>query len=94
MQRKRVMVWYQTKFDEASLTGDRAVIESISRTPIKVIFENNAVKRAMLNGDPRFSKPWHELAYIVDVSVQTVGGVAKLYTVLNYYEEDTFDPEQ
>ena len=94
VQRKRVMVWYQTKFDEASLTGDRAVIESISRTPIKVIFENNAVKRAMLNGDPRFSKPWHELAYIVDVSVQTVGGVAKLYTVLNYYEEDTFDPEQ
>ena len=94
IQRKRIMVWYQTKFDDASLTGDRAVIESISRTPIKVIFENNAVKRAMLAGDSRFAKPWHELAYIVDVGVQTVGGVPKLYTILNYYEEDTFDAEQ
>ena len=94
VQRKRVMVWYQTKFDDASLTGDRAVIESIARGPIKVIFENTAVKRAMLMGDPRFSKPWHELAYIDDVSVQTVAGVPKLYTVLNYYEDDTFDSEQ
>jgi hypothetical protein len=94
VQRKRVMVWYQTKFDDQSPTGDRAVVESITKTPVKVIFENNAVKKAMLAGDPRFAKPWHELAYIVDVRIQTVQGVPKVYTIINYYDEDTFDPSE
>jgi hypothetical protein len=94
IQRKRVMVWYQTKFDEQSPTGDRAVIESISRTPIKVVFENNAAKKAMLSGDTRFAKPWHELAYLVDVRVQTVQGIPKVYTIIDYHDEDTFDPSE
>lgn len=94
LQRKRVMIWGQTKFTSGSTTGDRAIIESISPAPIKVIFENNAVKRAMLAGDPRFTKQWHELAYIVDVKVQTVRGAPKVYTIINYYDEDTFDPDE
>jgi hypothetical protein len=92
VQRKRVMVWYQTKFDDTTPTGNRAVIESITKTPIKVIFENNAVKKAMLGGDSRFQKSWQELAYIVDVSVQTVQGIPKVYTIIDYHDEDTFDP--
>lgn len=88
------MVWYQTKFDSESHTGDKAIIESISKKALKVIFENNAVKEAMLKGDSRYSKPWHKLAYIVDVEVQTVSGVPKLYTVLKYYADDNFDPEE
>lgn len=94
IQRKRVMVWYQTRFDDKSQTGSRAVIESISKAAVKVIFENNAVKKAMLSGDSRFKKPWHELAYIVDVRVQTLQGVPKVYTITNYYDEDTFDPAE
>lgn len=94
VQRKRVMVWYQTKFDDSTPTGNRAVIESITNSPVKVIFENNAVKKAMLLGDPKFTKSWHELAYIVDVRVQTVQGAPKVYTILNYYDEDTFDPSE
>ena len=89
---KRVMVWYQSKFDSLSSTGDKAVIESISKAPIKVIFENNAVKKAMHLGDVRYPKQWHELAYIVDVKVQTVQGIPKVYIIINYYDEDTFDP--
>ena len=93
-QRKRVMEWYQSKFDSFSSTGDKAVIESISKVPVKVIFENNAVKKAMLAGDARYSKQWHELAYIVDIKVQTVQGVPKVYTIINYHDEDTFDPSE
>lgn len=93
-QRKRVMTWYQTKFDDTSQTGNKAVIESISKSPVKVIFENNAVKKALMAGDPRFSKPWNELAYIVDVKVQTVQGVPKVYTIINYYDDDTFNPTE
>lgn len=94
IQTKRVMVWYQTKFDSSSHTGDKAIIESIATTPVKVVFENNVVKEAMLKGDGRHDRPWHELAYLVDVEVQTVNGNPKLYTVLRYYPEDTFDVQE
>jgi hypothetical protein len=93
VQRKRIMTWHQTRFVDDSPTGDKALIESISRQPVKVLFENNAVKKAMLNGDPRFGKPWHELAYVVDVRVQTINGVPKAYTILDFHDEDTFDPD-
>lgn len=94
IQRKRVMLWYQTKFDDLSQTGNKAIIETISKSPVKVIFENNAVKKALMAGDSRFPKAWHKLAYIVDVRVETVQGVPKVYNILNYYEEDTFDPDE
>lgn len=93
IHQKCVMTWYQAKFDNESDTGNKAIIEGISAAPVKVIFENNAVKRAMMAGDPKFSKSWHELAYIVDVKVQTIKGQPKVYTIINYYDEDTFDPE-
>ncbi|MDQ8021843.1 MAG: hypothetical protein REI94_08395 [Moraxellaceae bacterium] len=92
VHRRKVMTWYQTRFDAQSDTGDKAIIEDISKKAVKVIFENNAVKTAMLHGDQRFARPWNELAYIVDVKVQTIDGVPKLYEVLNYYEQHTFDP--
>ena len=90
---RKVMYWYQTKFDPDSDTGNRAVIDDINKNSLKVIFEDNEVKESMLQSDPKFDKPWHELAYIVDVDVQTVRGAPKLYKVLKYYPEDTFDPE-
>lgn len=94
IRRKQVMTWYQTKFDDTSQTGNKAIIENISKSPVKVIFENTAVKKALTAGDPRFNKPWNELAYIVDIRVQTIQGAPKVYTVINYYEEDTFDPAE
>jgi hypothetical protein len=94
IQKNRVMFWYQTKFDSESHTGDKAIIENISGRPVKVIFDNNAVKEAMLSGDARFHKPWHKLAYLVDVQVQTINGVPKVYTILKYHPEHTFDPDE
>jgi hypothetical protein len=66
IQKQRVMVWHQAKFDDESQTGNKAVIESISKSPVKVIFENNIVKKALMAGDSKFQKPWHKLAYIVE----------------------------
>jgi len=48
----------------------------------------------MLAGDERFDRPWQALAYVVDVEVQTVRDVPKLYTILRYYPDDTIDPEE
>jgi hypothetical protein len=94
IHKRKVMYWYQTKFDPDSDTGNRAIIDDLSKSSLKVIFENSAVKEAMLHPDPKFSKPWHELAYVVDVEVETVKGVPKMYKVLQYYPEYTFDPEE
>ncbi|WP_312038635.1 hypothetical protein [Alteromonas stellipolaris] len=93
IHRRKVMYWYQTKFDPNSDTGNKAIIDDLSKTGLKVIFENNAVKEEMLHVDPKFGKPWQELAYIVDVEVQTVRGIPKMYKVLKYYPEHTFDPD-
>lgn len=94
LHKKVVMVWFQAKFDSQSDTGNKAIIEKISKNPIKVLFENNAIKKEMLLGDERYAKPWHELAYIVDVQVQTINNQPKVYTIVKYYEEETFDPEE
>jgi len=77
IHKRRIMSWYQTKFDNVSHTGDKGIIESISKTPVKVIFENNAVKEAILSGVESKNKPWHKLAYVVDVEVQTINGQPK-----------------
>jgi hypothetical protein len=77
-----------------SLLAIGSQYESITDKPVKVIFENNAVKKAMLKGEPRFKKPWNELAYLVDIKVQTVRNLPKVYTIINYYDEDTFDPNE
>jgi hypothetical protein len=90
---RKVMYWYQTKFDPNSDTGNKAIIDDISKSGLKVIFENNAVKESMLHVDLKFGKPWQELAYVVDVKIETVRGVPKMYKVLKYYPEFTFDPE-
>jgi len=93
VHRRKVMYWYQAKFDPHSETGNRAIIDDISKKSMKVIFENNAVKDEMLHPPEHFKKQWHELAYVVDVEVETVRGEPKMYKVLKYYPEHTFDPE-
>jgi hypothetical protein len=94
IHRRKVMYWYQAKFDPHSETGNRAIIDDLSKKSMKVIFENNAVKDEMLHPPEHFKKQWHELAYVVDVEVETVRGIPKMYKVLNYYPEYTFDPDE
>lgn len=94
VHRRKVMYWYQAKFDRHSETGNRAIIDDLSKKSMKVIFENNAVKDAMFHPPENFKKQWHELAYVVDVEVETVRGEPKMYKVLQYYPEYTFDPEE
>jgi len=94
VHRRKIMYWYQAKFDPHSETGNRAIIDDLSKKSMKVIFENNAVKDAMLHPHEQFKKQWHELAYVVDVEVETVRGVPKMYKVLQYYPEYTFDPDE
>jgi hypothetical protein len=88
-----VLYWNQAKFGKARGNSDKAIIENICADPVKVIFDNNAIKNEMTTNNPNFKKDWQDLAYIVDVEVGTILGKPKTYKIVKYYPEDTFDPE-
>lgn len=87
VHQKVLMYWHQAKNDPTATTGDKAIIEGITRRPIKVIFENDEMKSKLLQ-DP------HNIflrAYIVDVVVETINDLPALYKVTHIHE--TFDRE-
>jgi hypothetical protein len=80
--RERVLLYlYQARSDPRSKAGDRAVIESISPSPIRVEFVNESIKREIVGGD---ENPFR-LAYVVDVEVGTINGRPLLYKVLQVH---------
>lgn len=90
---KQLLRWFQTRFiEKQSQTGDKGIIEAITKTPLKVIFEDEKIKNEIINTSG-FSKQWQHLAYIVDVEISTINDVPKLYKIINHYPEETFDPE-
>lgn len=94
LHRKRVMTWYQARFDPVSQIGNKALIESISNRPLRVVFDNNAIKDAMFSQGTQFNMPWQELAYLVDVQVQTIEGRPTVATIMKFYPELTFNPAE
>ena len=42
---KQLLRWYQTRFDNRSAFGDKAIVENISPKPIRVIFAHEDIKR-------------------------------------------------
>lgn len=90
---KQLLKWYQTRFDNKSDFGDKAIIENISKKPIRVIFNHENIKRNIINTS-EFTKPWQELAYIVDVEVLFLDEKPRTYKILDFYPDGTFDPEE
>lgn len=81
---KVLLRWYDNK----------AIIEHISQRPLRVIFEDDAMKYNLMSNSGKFAKPWQKLAYIVDVQVQTIENKPTMYKIMNWYPEDTFDPSE
>lgn len=76
----QVFYWYQARDETKARSGDRGVIEAISPKPIKVLFQSETAKSAMLS-DKLFKK-----AYIVDVEVHTINNRPKVYKILDVHE--------
>lgn len=91
--KKQLLVFFQARFNDPK-AGTKAIIENVTSKPLKVIFENTNMKNQMMNNHSGFSKPWQKLAYIVDVEVQTIGGIPKVYKIIDYYPDEILDPEQ
>lgn len=82
IQNKVVLYWYQARKGPSSGAGDRAIIESISPSPVKVIFSNEITKALMILTD---DNPFKH-AYVVDVMVSTVRDKPVLYSILAVHD--------
>lgn len=88
IKEKELLYWYQARNDPKSKAGDKAVIESIQASPVKVIFNNDEVKSQMIYGENPFTS-----AYVVDVEVGTIKGKPTIYKILNVHERIERPPE-
>lgn len=75
-----VMFWYRTTADANKTTGDRAIIESIAKKPVK-IEAPPGIKEQLMGGEDNPLKQ----AFIVDVTVETVRDIPVLYKVTRFH---------
>lgn len=86
---KVILYWNQAKFSKSTKSGNRAIAESISKEDKKIIFENNDIRYEMQS-----LNSWQNLAYVVDLEIQTKENKIIAYKILNHYPEDTFNPDE
>lgn len=79
---KMLFYWDSAKYDSKSKSVDRGVIESITKSPLRVQFDNEAIKSKMLDIE---GNPFH-MAYVVDVEVQEIKETPTLYKILQLHE--------
>lgn len=77
-----LMYLYQARNDISSTTGDKAIIESINTGPVKTVFADEKIKSKVLSDESNLFKK----AFVVDVSVETIAGIPKLYRISAIHE--------
>jgi len=83
VQQQVLLYWYQARKDVKSQVGDRGIIESISKKPVKVIFGTEGINDSMLL---ERENPF-KFGYIVDVIVETVNDKPAVYKIINLYDK-------
>jgi hypothetical protein len=89
---KVVMYWASASFIRDNKYNDRIIIESIDKKPKKVFFKDDTLKNNLTKSENRFNKNWQDLAYIVDVEITKIQDTISSYKIINYYQDDTYDP--
>lgn len=79
---KVLFYWHQAKSDVKAVKGNKGVIESISKKPLNVIFDNDAIKEQMLKGE---ANPLTHV-FVVDVKVDTVMEIPSVYKIMNIHQ--------
>jgi hypothetical protein len=82
----QLFYWFQARGQARAKSGDKGIIEAVSRKPVKVIFSDDGTKGQMLT-EALFQK-----AYVVDVDVQTIGDEPRLYKIVRLVE--SFDRDE
>ncbi len=79
---KVVLTWFQARGNIKSKTGNKAVIEEISKKEMNVLFEDDKLKEQMLHSD---INPF-TTAFIVDVKILNVNDKPAIYKILRLHE--------
>ncbi len=79
---KVLFYWNQAKNDLKSDTGNKGIIEKINPSALRVTFESDSIKEAMIKGD---TNPFNH-GYIVDVEVLTIKNKPVLYKIIKLHE--------
>ena len=83
---KQLMTIYRMCGNMNTNSGNRAVIESISKNKIALIFDDDELKSRILGGEYNPTRKGFVVDVSVDVSVQTVDDKPALYKVLRLHE--------
>lgn len=79
---RQLMTIYQMRSDMNTDIGNKAVIDSISKRKLGVVFETDELKEKILHSDSNPTKK----AFLVDVVVQTSGGKLAAYKVMALHD--------
>ena len=80
---KVVLYWYQARNVPSATVGDKAIIESISKKPVKIAFAKDELKMKLIHEE---ANPFLS-AFVVDVSVETINDDPVLYKVIEIYDK-------
>jgi hypothetical protein len=80
-----VLTLHQVKGVPKAQAGDKGIIETVSKSPVKLWYASDDIKRSILE---LHENPFR-LAFIVDVDVKTVDDKPALYKVLTL--KDSFE---
>lgn len=81
-----LLTWYQARNDMKSSAGNKGTIESLSKKPMNIVFDNDELKDKMLHGENPFTT-----VFVVDVKMQNVNAKLAAYKVVKLH--DTFEIE-
>ncbi|WP_225783369.1 hypothetical protein [Xenophilus sp. Marseille-Q4582] len=87
IQEKVLMHWFQARADSSSKVGDRAIIETISKKPVKTVCATDSLKARMVLSEVN---PFQE-AFVVDVVVETVNGKPAMYKIIGLHDRFLMD---
>ncbi len=94
MYKKVLFYWWQAGFNEKKPnSGNKGIIENISKNPFKVIFkdDDSQTKKEMTTSQNGID--WQKINYIVDVEVITKNNKIVLYKILHNYPNDCLNED-
>ncbi|MCE5346899.1 MAG: hypothetical protein LLG13_11525 [Bacteroidales bacterium] len=84
---KVLLTFYQIRANIKAKSGNKGVIDDISKSAVNIVFDDEGLNEEMLHGD--FNP--NETVYVVDVIPQTVNGKLAAYKIIKLH--DTFSKE-
>ena len=82
VHRNVVLYWFQTRNDPKSQAGYQGIVESIGKTPVRVIMDAE-IRQSILDLPGNI----YNYAYLVDINVSTVNDKPMLYEILELHDK-------